>query len=75
MPCCVVLVCRCIDPYMPEHNASLLQYAAAMSGEFGEAEALAHRQAQYPELFGPTNMADGEDRPSREICDWQAGWE
>jgi hypothetical protein len=45
---------------MPQHNASMLQFAAAMSGEYGEALALAKKLVAYPELFGPTNMADGE---------------
>ncbi|KAF6254659.1 hypothetical protein COO60DRAFT_1642164 [Scenedesmus sp. NREL 46B-D3] len=53
---------KCVEPYMPQHNASMLQFAAAMSGEYGEALALAQRQVRYPELFGPTNMADGRER-------------
>lgn len=45
---------------MPVHNADLFQFSAMMSGELQEAEALAHKMAKYPELFGPTNMSDGE---------------
>jgi hypothetical protein len=45
---------------MPQHNASMLQFAAAMSGEYGAAHELALRLVRYPELFGPTTMADGE---------------
>eukprot|EP00878_Enallax_costatus_P010043 GHUV01010482.1.p1 GENE.GHUV01010482.1~~GHUV01010482.1.p1 ORF type:complete len:611 (+),score=181.63 GHUV01010482.1:1052-2884(+) len=53
---------HCVEPYMPTHNANLLQFSAMMSGELKEAEALAHKMATYPELFGPNNMADGRER-------------
>ena len=61
--CCIcprVFVNSCVEPYMPTHNANLLQFSAMMSGELKEAEALAHKMVTYPQLFGPNNMADGE---------------
>jgi hypothetical protein len=55
---------------MPQHNASLLQFAAAMSGQYGDALALAQRQVRFPELFGPTNMADGERPAADTLRSW-----
>ncbi|WIA39815.1 hypothetical protein OEZ86_005868 [Tetradesmus obliquus] len=54
---------KCIEPYMPQHNESMLHFAAAMSGEYAASHELALRQVTYPELFGPGNMADGRERP------------
>eukprot|EP00879_Flechtneria_rotunda_P002107 GHRR01002288.1.p1 GENE.GHRR01002288.1~~GHRR01002288.1.p1 ORF type:complete len:734 (+),score=249.35 GHRR01002288.1:60-2261(+) len=56
---------RCVQPYMPEHNAALLQYAAMMSGELSEALQLAQQQVEFPETFGPNHMSDGRERAAR----------
>ncbi|KAF8058948.1 hypothetical protein HT031_005516 [Scenedesmus sp. PABB004] len=52
----------CVAPYMPGHNAALLQFAAGMSGELDAARALARRMVDFPETFGPDNMSDGRER-------------
>jgi hypothetical protein len=45
---------------MPEHNAQMLQFAAMMSGEYREAQRQAEKMVRFPEIYGPTNMSDGE---------------
>lgn len=51
--------CRCIQPYMPEHNSQQLLYAAMNTGQLALAEQQAQVAVDFPKQYGPTVMADG----------------
>ena len=57
--CLHVYLCRCVQPYEPEHNSQMLLYAAMNTGQLELAEQYADASVHFPATYGPMNMADG----------------